>query len=51
MRNPRVESGFDALPLERRAKAFASNSEGWEAQTRLIAKHLAQVAGAAPARG
>jgi uncharacterized protein YndB with AHSA1/START domain len=36
-----VESGFGALPAERRATAFEGNSEGWAAQTRLIAKFLA----------
>jgi uncharacterized protein YndB with AHSA1/START domain len=35
-----TESGFDALPLERRAKAFAENEGGWEAQLTLIAKYL-----------
>ncbi len=36
-----VESGFDAIPAERRAAAFEGNSEGWEAQTQLICKYLA----------
>lgn len=35
-----TESGFDKLPLERRAKAFADNEGGWEAQTMLIGKYL-----------
>lgn len=35
-----VESGFDGIPLERRAKAFANNEGGWEAQLTLIAKYL-----------
>jgi uncharacterized protein YndB with AHSA1/START domain len=35
-----TESGFDQLPLERRAKAFSENEGGWEAQTTLIAKYL-----------
>ena len=35
-----TESGFDRIPIERRAKAFTANEEGWEIQTRLIAKHL-----------
>jgi uncharacterized protein YndB with AHSA1/START domain len=39
-----TESGFDAIPLERRAKAFAANEGGWEAQTKLIEKYLAQSA-------
>jgi uncharacterized protein YndB with AHSA1/START domain len=36
------ESGFDHLPLARRAKAFKANDGGWEMQTRLIEKYLAQ---------
>ena len=36
-----TESGFDRIPLERRAKAFASNEQGWAAQTKLIEKYLA----------
>ncbi len=39
-----TESGFDQLPLERRAKAFEMNDGGWAAQTRLIEKHLAHAA-------
>ncbi|HYO54712.1 SRPBCC family protein [Archangium sp.] len=35
-----TESGFDRIPLERRAKAFAANEGGWEHQTKLIAKYL-----------
>ena len=38
------ESGFDRIPLERRAKAFADNEGGWEMQIRLIEKYLAQTA-------
>jgi uncharacterized protein YndB with AHSA1/START domain len=34
------ESGFDRIPIARRAKAFADNEGGWEAQTKLIAKYL-----------
>jgi uncharacterized protein YndB with AHSA1/START domain len=37
-----TESGFDRIPLERRAKAFADNDGGWEMQTRLIEKFLAR---------
>jgi uncharacterized protein YndB with AHSA1/START domain len=37
-----TESGFDAIPLDRRAKIFAGNEAGWSAQTRLIAQYLAQ---------
>jgi uncharacterized protein YndB with AHSA1/START domain len=37
-----TESGFDRIPLERRAKAFAENEGGWAAQMKLIEKYLAQ---------
>ena len=37
-----TESGFDQIPLERRAKAFAANEGGWTAQMKLIEKYLAQ---------
>jgi hypothetical protein len=37
-----TESGFDQVPLARRAEAFTSNEQGWEVQTRLIEKYLAQ---------
>lgn len=37
-----TESGFDRVPLERRAKAFTDNQGGWEMQTKLIEKYLAQ---------
>ncbi len=36
-----TESGFDAIPASRRAKAFEMNDQGWAAQTRLIEKYLA----------
>lgn len=36
-----VESGFDAIPASRRAKAFQMNSAGWEGQLRNIARYLA----------
>jgi uncharacterized protein YndB with AHSA1/START domain len=39
-----TESGFEALSLERRAKAFTENEGGWEAQLGLIAKYLARQA-------
>lgn len=39
-----TESGFDQLPAERRARAFADNAEGWQIQTTLIGKYLAQAA-------
>jgi uncharacterized protein YndB with AHSA1/START domain len=43
-----TESGFDSIPLERRAKAFASNEQGWEKQLELIEGYLAKAANAAP---
>ena len=36
-----TESGFDRLPIERRAKAFKSNEQGWGMQVELIEKYLA----------
>lgn len=39
-----TESGFDRIPLARRAKAFAANEQGWTIQVKLIEKHLAQAA-------
>ncbi len=39
-----IESGFDGIPIARRAQAFAMNEGGWAAQTRLIEKYLAQAA-------
>lgn len=38
-----TESGFERIPLVRRAKAFIAHEQGWEAQTRLIEKYLAQL--------
>jgi uncharacterized protein YndB with AHSA1/START domain len=40
------ESGFDRIPLERRAKAFAANDHGWSMQAQLIEKYLAMQSGA-----
>lgn len=37
-----TESGFDKIPLERRAKAFAGNEQGWSIQMTLIEAYLAQ---------
>ena len=37
-----TESGFDRIPLARRAKAFAENEGGWAAQMKLIEKYLGQ---------
>jgi uncharacterized protein YndB with AHSA1/START domain len=39
-----VESGFDTIPIERRADAFEANDEGWEAQAKMIEKYLALTA-------
>jgi len=36
-----VESGFDKIPLSRRAEAFKANESGWAKQMELIAKYLA----------
>ena len=34
------ESGFDRIPIERRAKAFAANEGGWAHQSKLLEKYL-----------
>jgi uncharacterized protein YndB with AHSA1/START domain len=39
-----TESGFDSIPLGRRAEALEGNAEGWEAQLMLIGKYLARAA-------
>src|SRR5260370_3749364 len=39
-----AESGFDKIPLERRAKAFTANEQGWGMVMQLIAKYLADAA-------
>ena len=36
-----TESGFENIPLERRARAFTANDGGWAAQTGLIDAYLA----------
>jgi uncharacterized protein YndB with AHSA1/START domain len=36
-----TESGFDRIPIARRAQAFEANDKGWAHQTRLIEKYLA----------
>jgi uncharacterized protein YndB with AHSA1/START domain len=36
-----VETGFDAIPLARRADAFEANDEGWELMVSVLGKHLA----------
>ena len=35
-----VESGFDRVPLARRAEAFRMNSQGWAEQLRNIERHV-----------
>lgn len=39
-----TESGFDQIPLARRAKAFEANEQGWGMVVKLIEKYLAQAA-------
>jgi uncharacterized protein YndB with AHSA1/START domain len=36
-----VESGFDRLPIGRRAEAFRNNDGGWKGQIANIARHVA----------
>jgi uncharacterized protein YndB with AHSA1/START domain len=36
-----TESGFDGIPLHRRAEAFKANEGGWSKQMQLIEKYLA----------
>jgi uncharacterized protein YndB with AHSA1/START domain len=35
-----TESGFDAIPLERRARAFSANEGGWTMQMKLIERYV-----------
>ena len=35
-----TESGFDQIPLERRAKAFTANEQGWGMVTKLIGAYV-----------
>jgi uncharacterized protein YndB with AHSA1/START domain len=35
-----VESGFDSIPLERRARAFSDNSEGWQLQLEALEAYV-----------
>ncbi len=35
-----VESGFDRIPLARRAEAYRSNTGGWEIQAENVARHV-----------
>lgn len=39
-----TESGFDRIPIERRAQAFEANEGGWTHQLVLVGKYLAQSA-------
>jgi uncharacterized protein YndB with AHSA1/START domain len=35
-----TESGFDRIPLARRARVFSMNEQGWSIQVKLVAKYL-----------
>ena len=35
-----TESGFDRIPLERRAKAFTANEQGWEMVVKMFGEYL-----------
>lgn len=35
-----TESGFDRIPVERRAEAFRLNTDGWAEQLRNVARHV-----------
>lgn len=39
-----TESGFDRIPLERRARAFRDNEQGWTIVGKLFEQYLAQAA-------
>jgi uncharacterized protein YndB with AHSA1/START domain len=39
-----TESGFDQIPIARRAEAFRMNSQGWAAQMENISKYAGQTA-------
>jgi uncharacterized protein YndB with AHSA1/START domain len=39
-----TESGFDRIPLARRANAFTANDQGWTMVITLLEKHLAKAA-------
>jgi uncharacterized protein YndB with AHSA1/START domain len=39
-----AESGFDRIPLERRAKALAANEQGWGMMVNVIEKYVGQSA-------
>jgi uncharacterized protein YndB with AHSA1/START domain len=38
-----TESGFDRIPLARRAKAFTTNQQGWDMAIHLIEEYLVKV--------
>jgi uncharacterized protein YndB with AHSA1/START domain len=38
-----VESGFDGIPLERRAQAFTANEQGWGMMIKVIEKYVAEL--------
>jgi hypothetical protein len=37
-----TKSGFDQIPLERRAQAFAANDGGWEMVIKLVEGYLSE---------
>jgi uncharacterized protein YndB with AHSA1/START domain len=37
-----LESGYDRVPLARRAEAFRMNEQGWSEQTRNIERHVSR---------
>jgi antitoxin (DNA-binding transcriptional repressor) of toxin-antitoxin stability system len=39
-----TESGFDQIPIERRAQAFSANEGGWSIMVKVIEEYLAQPA-------
>ena len=39
-----VESGFDAIPLSRRAEAYRGNEQGWAQQMRALERHVSAAA-------
>jgi len=39
-----TESGFDRIPLARRAQAFTANEQGWNIMIKVIEEYLAQQA-------
>lgn len=37
-----LETGFDNIPLQRRAEAFGMHSQGWDVQLNNVARHASQ---------